>query len=152
MGYDQTAKTDYGKERLTLVPTKIIHAIAQIRMYGCKKYRDPDNWKRVESERYRDAAFRHFLAYLENPKSIDQESGLPHLWHCACNLAFLIELEEKPMTCDRCTARALNPYWCAWHDMECRHYREVNDGSAKINIEIRAESERIEEEERRRLS
>lgn len=91
---DQTAKADAGKLRLTLVPTEIIRAIARIRMYGCQKYRDLDKWKRVEPERYRDAAFRHFLAYLDDPDSIDEESGLPHLWHLACNIAFLIALEK----------------------------------------------------------
>ncbi len=91
---DQTAKADHGKLRLTLVPRGIIKAIARIRMYGCDKYHDPDNWKRVEIERYRDAAFRHWLAYLDDPKGRDDESGLPHLWHCCCNLAFLVELED----------------------------------------------------------
>lgn len=28
-------------------------------------------------------------------RAVDEESGLPHLWHCACNIAFLIELEGK---------------------------------------------------------
>lgn len=92
---DQTAKADAGKAMLTLVPRKIIWAIARIRMFGCKKYNDPDNWKRVEIERYRDAMFRHWLAYLDNPHGVDHESGLPILWHCACNLAFLIELEDE---------------------------------------------------------
>lgn len=95
MEYNQTAKTDNGKEDLTLVPTGIIHAIAAIRAFGCRKYKDPDNWKQVEIERYRKAAFRHFLAYIENPKKPDSESGLPHLWHLACNIAFLIELEAQ---------------------------------------------------------
>lgn len=92
---DQTAKADAGKPRLSLVPRKIIWAIARIRMFGCKKYSEPDNWKRVEIERYRDAMFRHWLAYLDNPHGVDRESGLPILWHCACNLAFLIELEDE---------------------------------------------------------
>lgn len=92
---NQTAKADNGKEDLTLVPTGIIHAIAAIRAFGCRKYKDPDNWKRVEIERYRKAAFRHFIAYIENPKKPDAESGLPHLWHLACNIAFLIELEAQ---------------------------------------------------------
>ena len=91
---DQTVKADKGKLRLSLVPRGIIRAIARIRMYGVEKYKDPDNWKRVEIERYRDAAFRHFLAYLDNPKGKDKESGLYHLWHLACNIAFLIELEN----------------------------------------------------------
>ena len=92
---DQSVKSDEGKLQLTLVPRMIIRAIARIRMYGVKKYKDPDNWMKVEIERYRDAAFRHFLAYLDDPKGTDDESGLPHLWHLACNIAFLIELEFK---------------------------------------------------------
>lgn len=90
--FNQEAKADGGKVRPTLVPTGIIRAIAAIREYGCQKYRDPDNWKKVEAQRYRDAAYRHWLAYLEGEK-LDGESGLPHLHHLACNIAFLIELE-----------------------------------------------------------
>lgn len=92
---DQTAKEDYGKAKLTLVPTRIIYDIAAVREYGCEKYHDPDNWRRVEVERYRDAAFRHFLKYIEDPAGVDPESGLPHRWHLECNLAFLAELEGE---------------------------------------------------------
>ena len=88
------AKADEGKLRLTLVPREIIRNIAVIREYGTKKYGDPENWRKVEKERYRDAAFRHFLAYLDDPKGVDEESGYPHLWHLACNIAFLCELER----------------------------------------------------------
>lgn len=35
----------------------------------------------------------YLLHYLKNPKSKDDESGLPHLWHIACNAAFLIAFE-----------------------------------------------------------
>ena len=90
---EQEAKADAGKPRLTLVPQKIIWDIAAVRDFGTKKYKDPDNWKRVSKERYRDAAFRHFMRYLATPHGVDEESGLPHLWHCCCNLAFLCELE-----------------------------------------------------------
>lgn len=92
---DQTAKADAGKVQLTLVPRKIISDIAIIRMYGNKKYKDPENWKQVETERYQDAAFRHFLKYLDDPNGVDEESGLPHLWHLACNIAFLCERYES---------------------------------------------------------
>lgn len=91
---DGVAKADTGKPRLSLVPRKIIWAIARIREYGNKKYGDPNNWKKVEPERYRDAAYRHFMRYLDDPTGVDEESGLPHLWHLACNVAFLCELEE----------------------------------------------------------
>lgn len=91
----QEAKADSGKMRPTLCPVGIIKAVTLIREYGCKKYKDPDNWKRVEAERYKEALYRHWLAYLEG-EEFDAESGLPHLWHLACNAAFLIELEVKP--------------------------------------------------------
>lgn len=92
---DQTAKQDAGKIRPTLVPRKIIRAISVVRGYGINKYPEggPENYRKVEVERFRDAAFRHWLAYLDDPHGVDRESGLPHLWHCACNIAFLIERE-----------------------------------------------------------
>ena len=37
---------------------------------------------------------RHLVAYMREPQGTDEESGLPHLWHVACNVAFLIELEK----------------------------------------------------------
>ena len=92
---NQEAKHDEGKLQLTLVPRQIIKDIAEVRMYGNKKYGDPENWRKVEPERYRDAAFRHFLAYLDDPSGVDKESGLSHLAHLACNIAFLCEMEKN---------------------------------------------------------
>ena len=90
---DQTAKHDAGKPRPTLVPPKIIWAITKVREFGCMKYSDPDNWKKVEPQRYRDAAYRHWMAYLEDTDSIDEESGLPSLWHLLTDIGFLVVLE-----------------------------------------------------------
>lgn len=89
----QEAKADSGKPRVTLVPRKMIYDIARIREYGNRKYGDPENWRTVDPERYRDAMMRHMLAYLDDPHGVDEESGLPHLWHLACNVAFLCEME-----------------------------------------------------------
>lgn len=91
---NQEAKADAGKLQLTLVPRQIIWDIAAIRRYGNIKYHDPENWRQVEPQRYRDAAFRHFMKYLDDPAGVDEESGLPHLWHLACNVAFLCEMED----------------------------------------------------------
>ena len=93
---NQKAKSDAGKPQLSLVPRRIIFDIARVREYGNSKYPEGgiDNWKQVEPERYRDAAFRHFLAYLDDPYGLDAESGLPHLHHLATNIAFLCELED----------------------------------------------------------
>lgn len=60
----QEAKADAGKLRPTLVPTSLIRAVAEVRQYGAEKYGDPENWRQVEAERYRDALYRHWLAYL----------------------------------------------------------------------------------------
>lgn len=99
---DQSVKADGGKIRPTLVPSSLIRAVATIREYGVQKYGDPENWRKVEPQRYRDAMYRHLLAYLDDPKGKDEESGLPHLWHLACNVAFLIEMdggEENDTDC-----------------------------------------------------
>lgn len=77
MRINQKAKADAGKLKLTLVPTSLIRAVAVVREYGCRKYKDPENWRKVEPQRYRDALC---------------------LWHLACNAAFLIELEMDRST------------------------------------------------------
>lgn len=86
------AKDDGGKITPSLVPTEIIRAIAKIRMYGTEKYHDPQNWRSVSAERYHEALLRHILAAWNDVRAVDEESGMPHIWHAACNLAFIIEL------------------------------------------------------------
>ena len=83
------AKSDAGKLDLTQVPPEIIKAVAVIRDYGNRKYADPDNWRRVEPQKFHAALIRHAVALWEDPWAIDPESGFPHLWHLACNTAFL---------------------------------------------------------------
>ena len=92
---DQSIKADAGKPKLTLVPQQIIFDIAKVREYGLQKYGEKESWREVDIHRYRDAAFRHFLAYLRDPEGVDKESGLPHLAHLACNVAFLSEMENN---------------------------------------------------------
>ena len=92
---NQTAKRDAGKPKLTLVPHQIIYDIARVREYGNIVHLDSDNWRTVEIERFRDAMYRHMLDYLEEPKGLDKDSGLTHLAHLACNVAFLCEMEKE---------------------------------------------------------
>lgn len=97
---NQAPKADKGKLQLTLVPRQMIREVAKVRMYGIEKYPETgkEGWRTIEVERIRDAAFRHFLAYLDDPHGKDEESGLSHLSHLACNISFLCELEggEEP--------------------------------------------------------
>lgn len=90
-----TYKSDKNKPRLDLVPPAIIEAVGYIRTYGVQKYGENTNWEKVEIHRYRVALMRHLCGYLRNPAGVDNESGLPHLWHAACNIAFLCELEKE---------------------------------------------------------
>ena len=92
---NQQAKADSGKPILSLVPKEIIYEIEKVRSFGVKKYKDPDNWKRVEIERYHEALLRHTLAVWEDINARDKESGLLHLSHIACNVAFLLEMIKQ---------------------------------------------------------
>lgn len=87
-------KNDIGKTRLDLVEPSLIEAVGRIRTYGVQKYHDPDNWRKVDKHRYVAAAMRHFEAYRGGEQN-DPESGMPHLWHAACNIMFLIEMERS---------------------------------------------------------
>lgn len=87
-------KHDQDKIRMGLVPAGIIEAVGIVRDYGTQKYGDPNGWKQVEPWRYQDALMRHLVEWLRDPASVDVESGLPHLYHMACNIAFLIEFEN----------------------------------------------------------
>lgn len=86
-------KADAGKALISLVPPAIIWDIAEVRAYGLKKYPETgkDGWKNLSEERILNSLFRHILAMLEDPHSIDEESGLPHRSLAACELAFFCQ-------------------------------------------------------------
>ena len=96
-GFDVNAsggmKETSGKLRWTLLPLLAVKEIVKVLEVGAKKY-SADNWKKVEPEKYKEAAFRHWTAYLEGEK-LDPETGLPHIDHVTCNLMFLHTLGLK---------------------------------------------------------
>lgn len=94
-GVDYSIKADKGKYKPTLCHQIMIEAVARVREFGASRYGGYDTWKRVEEQRYKDALYRHWLAYLENPDGVDSESGLLSLWHVACNLDFLLEMQKE---------------------------------------------------------
>lgn len=89
-----TYKHDKDKPRLDLVPPGIIEAVGVIRTYGAAKYGENTNWEKVDKSRYKVALMRHLCEYLRDENSVDEESGYLHLWHMACNIAFLCELQR----------------------------------------------------------
>ena len=101
---NQKIKQDAGKLPISQVPMQIVWDIAEVREYGNKKYGDPESWKRVAFERYLNAFGRHVLYMLEDPMSVDDESGIEHYKHAACNLAFICHMlnEKKPTLSESC--------------------------------------------------
>lgn len=86
---------DSGKNMLQLVPPELIYAVGEILTYGATKY-SAQNWRGgINYSRVVGSLLRHLMAYLSGQK-IDPESGKPHLYHAATNLAFLITFEAHP--------------------------------------------------------
>lgn len=86
---DQTAKSDNGKPHYSYVPPALLDACVRVREYGNRKYSSPDNWRNVEAQRYWEACLRHARAAWNDFTAKDPESGLMHIDHMICNLAFI---------------------------------------------------------------
>lgn len=79
------------KLRYDLIPPEFITALAEVFTFGAQKY-TPNNWKGFtpeQQEEIKGSLLRHIYAYLEGEEN-DPESGLSHLAHAGCNLAFMI--------------------------------------------------------------
>lgn len=105
---EQKFKADAGKLRAALLfegcPRSLLMAIAVL-SYGAQKY-EAHSWKNVDTERYRDAKFRHLLDMcLTGDYSLDEESGLLHDAHELVNTMFI--LEQKLESIDEETFREL---------------------------------------------
>ena len=90
MNFDQERKFDGDKLSWDLLPIEPIERVVEILTYGAKKYA-PESWQSVRpfSRRYYAAAMRHLSAWRQG-EIVDEESGLDHLAHAACNLLFLM--------------------------------------------------------------
>lgn len=87
-------KADGGKLMMSLIEPQFIKGTAKVLTLGAEKY-EVDNWKKCEDrKRYEDALLRHIYDYLQGNKR-DNESGVSHLYHAACNLMFLDFLDRK---------------------------------------------------------
>jgi hypothetical protein len=89
-------KQDQGKTRYELIPPELLEATAYILTFGAQKY-ESRNWELgMKWGRVFGALMRHLWAWW-NPfiDSNDPETGKSHLWHAACDLAFLIAYEQR---------------------------------------------------------
>lgn len=95
---DQKNKADGGKIRLSLLLKDMwssVSHVAAVLTYGAEKYED-SGWQKVDPKRYWDAFHRHHVAYSSGEK-YDEESGLHHLAHLACNAMFLLWFELRDL-------------------------------------------------------
>ncbi len=92
-------KNDSGKPRMGLVPRDLTIAVAEVLAFGGRKY-DLWNWTQgFDWSRVSDAALRHLTAWIEG-EDLDPESGLSHLAHAACDIAFLIVFQKRHIGTD----------------------------------------------------
>lgn len=84
-------KDDAGKPRYSLVPADAMAQFVDVLTFGAKKYGD-HNWQQVPNlqDRYYDALQRHLTAYRAGDE-LDDESGLHHLAHAMCCVAFMMQ-------------------------------------------------------------
>lgn len=87
-------KADTGKPSITMIPSGPLKDLAQVFMFGAKKY-GKGNWKEgFVYSRLLDAVYRHMMAWFEG-EDLDPESGLPHLSHATWGLIILRHFETN---------------------------------------------------------
>ncbi|MHA6837774.1 dATP/dGTP diphosphohydrolase domain-containing protein [Ralstonia pseudosolanacearum] len=90
-------KDDQGKPRFSLLRfgmARALAGVAAVLSFGAKKYAD-HSWQQVPNgvDRYWSAMERHMNEIaLHGAGAVDEESGLLHIDHVACNALFLGEL------------------------------------------------------------
>lgn len=87
-------KDDGGKPRYDLLPPELLEATARVLTFGADKYGDRNWEKGMGWGRCFAALMRHMWAWWRG-HNWDPETGMSHLWHAACCLAFLIAYEER---------------------------------------------------------
>ncbi len=92
---EKGVKYDDKKPRWDLLPLELVEGIVKVLTFGAQKYQD-DNWQHVDNaeKRYFAALMRHLTAY-QSGETVDDEFGLSHLDHAACNLIFLRYFEKN---------------------------------------------------------
>ena len=89
----QGMKFDEDKLRWDLLPYDAVEKIMEIITHGAKKY-TPENWKKVNIDRFFAAGMRHLIAWKKG-EEFDKDSGFTHLAHVGCNILFMMWIEES---------------------------------------------------------
>ena len=91
-----STKFDGDKPMMDLVPLSSVYAVSQVLTFGAKKY-SANGWQDVPDarNRYNAAMLRH-MTLVQDGEELDEDSGLPHADHIACNAMFLSWFRRNP--------------------------------------------------------
>jgi len=87
-------KFDGGKPRMDLLPPELMEGVADVLTFGAQKYGERNwelgmNWGRPYA-----ALMRHMIAWWGGEDN-DPETGMSHLAHAGCCIAFLMAFERR---------------------------------------------------------
>lgn len=95
----KAVKNDHDKLPWDLLPVRATEGMLRVLQFGANKYA-PHNWRKgFNWTRLIAAAFRH-LSAIARGEDVDSESGLPHVDHLACCVAFLSEHQQDSLGVD----------------------------------------------------
>lgn len=83
-------KYDAGKPRIELLPDLALEEVAKVMNFGAKKYGDYNWAKGMDWSRLVGALKRH-TGQFNRGVDFDEETGLSHMAHAACDALFLLE-------------------------------------------------------------
>lgn len=93
---EEGRKDDVGKDRWDLLPVDSIKEFVKVLTFGAEKYNDR-NWESgIRYGRCYSAALRHLTAWWSG-EELDKETGLNHLAHALCCVAFLLAYRLRKM-------------------------------------------------------
>lgn len=92
-------KFDTDKARYDLIPPEIEEAIAKVLTFGAGKYGER-NWELGMRWGRPYAALRRHMAAWWSGENNDPETGMSHLAHAACCIAFLVAFEARGVGTD----------------------------------------------------
>lgn len=85
---DKALKYNQNKPMWSLVDFKSFEGMVKVLEFGAKKY-EAHNWKKgLYTSEICESLLRHLFEHMSGNR-IDNESGLPHIDHVACNIMFL---------------------------------------------------------------
>ena len=93
---ETSMKFDAGKTQYHLLVPSFVRRIAEILTYSATHKYKPNSWQGLPDakNRYYDATMRHLNEWWEHGRIEDPEDKIHPLIHAACNLMFLVYLDE----------------------------------------------------------